>query len=624
MPNSRTPTAKRSPSILVTDVRSQSSKGRSAPFAGGRRALKQGNGSKPRTRFSDISVTNILFNSNNLSTGRSRNASDIAGNQGRYAPHGSYMDQLASQRFQPGRRPTAQKKMMTQKFPQRTSKTSQKLVYIPENDSLDTFDDNDDNDDNRNESESETGESNKQTSRSSLNHPTSKKQVRSPAERAPKDQRASFPRVTAYCISEGFKLKPVTDFLRDNHVVKPRLYDEALYVPYYLPLLPGSNGCRIKSNTSIKNSKGKTLMETMIDRSEQGDHHYEYYSAVEINNNQVVKPTDSIEDWATNNPQNAFDPSEPQYFSPRSSPLMVYPSNSEVKPEHSNSSPKTYSDTTTQVQPTISIIEDSRTESNNSIPSIELPVPDMTKHAELFIFSYGVIVLWNFTENQEKEILADLTFARYSSPSGDPVSLVSRPFNEDEIETEEFHFQYSKEIRRPRIYNDMITLKSGDHVIKLAMSHSIAQSTKLCSFEERMSIQMNDVQKLPKRLALTGKLGMNREQVLKLSGKLFKLRVDVNLSSNVLDTPDIFWDSEPSLNPLYTATREYLEINQRVKALNERCKVFLDLTEIISDSIAETNMSRITWILITLFVVSVLVTSLEIAIRYFIIKNLKR
>ena len=60
----------------------------------------------------------------------------------------------------------------------------------------------------------------------------------------------------------------------------------------------------------------------------------------------------------------------------------------------------------------------------------------------------------------------------------------------------------------------------------------------------------------------------------------------------MLDTPNFFWDSEPTLHPLYHAVREYLEIKPRIQVLNERCRVFLDLAEILSDSIADNKMSR--------------------------------
>lgn len=66
-------------------------------------------------------------------------------------------------------------------------------------------------------------------------------------------------------------------------------------------------------------------------------------------------------------------------------------------------------------------------------------------------------------------------------------------------------------------------------MIKLAMSHAIAQSTKLSLFEEGMNRTMLAAQYVPKRLALTGKLGMRRTDVVKMIGQLFTSRVEVNL-----------------------------------------------------------------------------------------------
>lgn len=87
----------------------------------------------------------------------------------------------------------------------------------------------------------------------------------------------------------------------------------------------------------------------------------------------------------------------------------------------------------------------------------------------------------------------------------------------------------------------------------------------------------------------------------------------------MLDTPNFFWDDEPTLHPLYQAIREYLEIKSRVQVLNERCRVFLDLAEILSDSIADVKMTRITWIVIILIILSILVTCTEVILRFAIL-----
>lgn len=92
-------------------------------------------------------------------------------------------------------------------------------------------------------------------------------------------------------------------------------------------------------------------------------------------------------------------------------------------------------------------------------------------------------------------------------------------------------------------------------------------------------------------------------------------------ASNILDVPNFFWDSEPTLHPLYFAIREYLEIDPRIKVLNERCRVFLDLAEILSDSIADAKMSYITWIIIILILASILVTVTEVILRFVMLKK---
>lgn len=85
--------------------------------------------------------------------------------------------------------------------------------------------------------------------------------------------------------------------------------------------------------------------------------------------------------------------------------------------------------------------------------------------------------------------------------------------------------------------------------------------------------------------------------------------------------PNFFWDSEPTLHPLYLAIRDYLEIDPRIKVLNERCRVFLDLAEILSDTVADAKMSAITWIIIILIIISIVVTVTEVGLRFGILQK---
>lgn len=302
------------------------------------------------------------------------------------------------------------------------------------------------------------------------------------AERLPKAKRtAKLARVTAYCTAEGYKTKATATFVRERHGAKTKLYDDCLYTVYHLPLLPGSEGYRIRSSPVLKSPGGKAVLDEEIERSERRDYHEGYFEDTDVYGVRGGEES----------PQNESD---------------------EDRTRREDLARRAREETR-------ALVQGRRADSPNRI------APDATAFGEMFVFSYGVVVFWNFTERQEKDILADLTFSAINTG----ISLVSRPQEESDFETEELHFEYSPLVERPRVFNDMITLRSGDHMIKLAMSHAIAQSTKLSFFEEKMSQTMLDAQYVPKRLALTGQLGMSRKEIVKILGRLFKSRVDVNL-----------------------------------------------------------------------------------------------
>ncbi|KAI9789927.1 MAG: hypothetical protein M1816_005696 [Peltula sp. TS41687] len=380
------------------------------------------------------------------------------------------------------------------------------------------------------------------------------------AERLPKSRRAEkLARVTAYCTAEAYNMRATAAFVRNKHHARTKLYDDCLYTVYHLPLLPGADGFRLRSSPVLRNPGGKSVLDEEIERSEQSGYH----------------DGDGYEEG-------------------------------ELSP----------STTTTTTTTTATVTPDTR-------PPLPPSSSSISSYAEMFVFSYGVVVFWNVTEKQEKDILADLTFSSAHPPASTNLhhhlvssSISSRPQHPEDFETEEFHFEYNPDIPRPRVFNDMITLRSRDHMVKLAMSHAIAQSTKLSFFEERMAHTMAQAQYIPRKLAMTGELGLKREEVVRILGSLFKSRVDVNLSSNILDIPNFFWESEPTLHPLYIAVREYLEIQPRINALNEKCQVFLDLAAILSDSIADQKMSKITWIIIYLIIISIIVTCSEVFLRF--------
>ena len=592
-------------------------------FAGGRMdnqgrntfAKSRVNRRESQGQFSEITLDNILAQSSDIPSGRREQRRSSSSSSSAAMDRFTNYERL---------RVSSNYRKMINPLPTRKSKISQKLVLIPEEQSM-----------RDNILFNSKGKNSPRNS--TVVHPHNKPQnVTMDKYRYRNKQRQTLPRLTAYNIADAFNLKVMSKFLRETHEVSPRLYDDCLYVPYVLPLLPGKDGFRIKSNLSKKTVGGKTLIDKLIDHSERRDHHYEYYSGVEtvedMNNNYELEtnaaPQENAKDPGvvipdhlpapTSTNPDAFDPSEPQFFSEdrgstSESPSTDAPLTNSSRNGDARQQPQENRDTSNNHDFSPHAVPMTNSDSHGSNSSMIDQAEK--KHAEIFMFHYGVVVFWNFTEAQEKNILGDLTFA-------DNKNMIHRPLDEQDIEIEEFHFEYDMETERPRIFNDVLTLRSGDHIIKLTLSYAIAQSSKLSRFESRISPILTSVTRLPKRLALYGSLGLRREQLLKKSGKLFKLRVDVNLSSNILDTPDFFWSVEPSLHPLYVAMREYLEIDKRVQVVNDRCKVFLEFFDICVDSVAERNMARVTWWFIIVILLGVLFSLSEILVRYNIIHNL--
>ncbi|KAI0792407.1 hypothetical protein C8Q75DRAFT_752676 [Abortiporus biennis] len=417
---------------------------------------------------------------------------------------------------------------------QRTSKTVQKLVLLPSEPQTRPLPTSDD-EDLQHGYETDRGI----------------RDIKSEGERMSKEQRkkAGYKRITAYCVAEAFKMKLLATYLKREHNVQPRVFDEAMYVMYHLPLLPGYG-----PNSNIRSSAPPS--------SEDDD---------------VVVPVSELEDQAYLN-------------SVSSSPLV-----DRLPPA-------------TSVTPITDVHPEHFDVAHEEPAEFSLSAKDENNIAEVVFFSYGVVVFFGLDENQERGILEDIQAA----------GATRRVLEEDKWEIEECHYAYDRYIAYPRIYNDFFTFKSHSTLSILSVSHALAQSTLLARYETLTNATLSspDTKAIPQRLATTGSLHLSRTEALKITGRLFKVRRDVNLVSNVLDVPDIFWEEgQANVRALYDAVREYLEIGSRVNVLNEKLAVAEDLLGAIHDHLNYKAMDRITWIIIWLIVVACLVEVGEVIAR---------
>lgn len=92
----------------------------------------------------------------------------------------------------------------------------------------------------------------------------------------------------------------------------------------------------------------------------------------------------------------------------------------------------------------------------------------------------------------------------------------------------------------------------------------MAQSVKLGIWEASLNRYIDSIEFVTEDLKAGKKLRMTQHAVLKKQGELFALRHRINLSSDLLDTPDSYWDQE-DLENLYKRICEYFSITKRTK-----------------------------------------------------------
>ncbi|WFD27824.1 Sad1-interacting factor 3 [Malassezia nana] len=403
-----------------------------------------------------------------------------------------------------------------------------------------------------------------------------------------------LPRLTSYAISAALHLPTLLAFLRREHDVRPRLYEGCAYVLYFKPLLPGFGRATVRSSKEPQTGSpgASSRHERELQRHEESGYVGDYF---------VPQEEEDIDTHGyIPNELREGDVDLRHATQGMTSPgLQDADSAGAHDMLHAELEERRLSDTS---MPAVHINEASHTHECEENEHAPRAIRDALNMAELIVLPYGVVVMFNFTQDEEESMIKDIMA---SGSARTPHKTYDR---------ELFQFCYDPHVPAPRINNDFFTFRAPNHLLKLSLAHAIAQSTKLSEFEENMYKTLEMASHMPRELAQTGELHVSRRGALKMSGHLFKLRVDVNLTSDVLDTPDLFWN-EASLQALYDAIREYLEMDDRIQTLNERLTIANELLDIIHEHLSNAAMSKITWIIIVLIVVACFVAVGEISAR---------
>ncbi len=228
---------------------------------------------------------------------------------------------------------------------------------------------------------------------------------------------------------------------------------------------------------------------------------------------------------------------------------------------------------------------------------------------EIFVFEFGAIVFWGYHRGEEEDIKNILKMF-----IDEKKILLDE---EEKLSQDDMAFIVSEDFNEVSIANDVISLPATSGVKdRLAVSFAIAQSAVLSLFEARIERRVADYKYIPETLATCGKLRLSPKQLGTMIGEVFRIRHDVNLNTEILDTPDIFWKEDHTL-AIFNKIYLYLEMENRTNVLNTRLNMLKDLLGVLQQQHESSHSSKLEWIVIWLIVISVAVELVSIATQVF-------
>ncbi|KAL8575870.1 hypothetical protein ACOMHN_014875 [Nucella lapillus] len=230
------------------------------------------------------------------------------------------------------------------------------------------------------------------------------------------------------------------------------------------------------------------------------------------------------------------------------------------------------------------------------------------KKREIFFFRDGSAVFWSMPDVERKEALKFIRkhdIGRYAS------NLILR-------EKEEMDLKCIK--GQTGVNGDTLQLSENEDegqrtLEKYAFSNALAQSVKLAIWETSLEGFIDSIEPVTEDLRDGQKISMSRREVLRKTGELFALRHLINLSSDLLDTPDFYWD-RAVLEPLYMAVYNHLDIARRTKVMNEKLSHCCELTELLSSHLNDAHHTRLEVMIIVLILVEVVFEIVHYIERY--------
>jgi uncharacterized Rmd1/YagE family protein len=231
---------------------------------------------------------------------------------------------------------------------------------------------------------------------------------------------------------------------------------------------------------------------------------------------------------------------------------------------------------------------------------------------DIFFFMDGTVVTWGLSEDESLRLLEQIKPAEME------------PYKD--IEEEELDFVYDSQLRTGIMGETIIIGKdeskdesgADSHIgvdspiyAKLAYSNGIARSTKLAVLEEQLDNYLDSTREIPRILARGNKLPWGRQKTLQKVGEILAFRGELNLHSELVETPDLYW-AMPQLEEYYNRISKKLDVAVRITILNKKLDYANELAATLRSHLSEKHGLALEWGIIGLIAIEVVFGIIEL------------
>lgn len=127
----------------------------------------------------------------------------------------------------------------------------------------------------------------------------------------------------------------------------------------------------------------------------------------------------------------------------------------------------------------------------------------------------------------------------------------------------------------------------------------------MAMWERKLEEYIENIDYLTHDIEHGRKLNLTRQQVFDKAGLLYTLRHQLNLSSDLLDTPDFYWN-RADLEKLFISTRAHFKLRKRITVMNERITYCTELLTLVMNHLNEIHHTSLEKMIIYLIAVEVI------------------